>query len=400
MPHNNDIFTQQITTRELKSVLKIGQKHKQSVMIYSHPGASKSEQVHQFAAQILEEAINKENNPEDRKYLESLRGNNVVDIRLALELPENLRGICLPVELENGEHQTVYATPSFWPTDPRWVGVIFFDEITSAAPSMQAACYQMLLDRCIGEIPFPEKSAVVAAGNREGEGVVYKPLPAVCNRVMQVEMKVDAEQWIEDFAFDARISPLIVGFIKQQPGMLYNGDDSSDCPAFASPRSWVMVDPLIKEIEAGTLDRHLGFRLISGWVGEVAGTAFQTFCDIGHKLPSTKDIMEGKNPRLDVEGDISAYFHIGFQCVYTFLDSHRKGNDNASLTTMADNMFKYFMDNFGEERDLLATFIYNLIRTLRKDSENRELIHSISHIDGVSKALLEYSKLKGMVDKL
>ncbi len=43
------------------------------------------------------------------------------------------------------------------------------DEITSAAPSVSAAAYQLILDRRLGEYEVPEGWANVAAGNRQGD---------------------------------------------------------------------------------------------------------------------------------------------------------------------------------------------------------------------------------------
>ena len=68
------------------------------------------------------------------------------DIRLAQMDPVDLRGV--PTVKDD---QTKWATPGCFPTDPESAGIIFFDELSSADPSIQVAAYQLMLDRCIGE---------------------------------------------------------------------------------------------------------------------------------------------------------------------------------------------------------------------------------------------------------
>jgi MoxR-like ATPase len=44
-------------------------------------------------------------------------------------------------------------------------GVLFFDEISSAAPAVQAALMRIVLERSVGDLPLPDGVAIVAAAN-------------------------------------------------------------------------------------------------------------------------------------------------------------------------------------------------------------------------------------------
>ena len=67
----------------------------------------------------------------------------VIDIRLSQMEPSDLRGI--PFR-ENGSVE--WAIPAMLPNADRHgaTGILFLDEITSAAPSVSAAAYQLILD--------------------------------------------------------------------------------------------------------------------------------------------------------------------------------------------------------------------------------------------------------------
>ena len=93
------------------------------VMLWGPPGVGKSEMVAQVA---------KSNSVE------------VIDIRLSQMEPSDLRGI--PFR-NNGSVE--WAIPAMLPNTERHgeTGILFLDEITSAAPSVSAAAYQLILDR-------------------------------------------------------------------------------------------------------------------------------------------------------------------------------------------------------------------------------------------------------------
>jgi MoxR-like ATPase len=72
-----------------------------------------------------------------------------LDVRAVQLDPVDLRG--LP---RIAEGQTEWVPPKFLPTSGK--GILFLDELTSAPQMTQAGCYQLVLDRKLGEYHLPD----------------------------------------------------------------------------------------------------------------------------------------------------------------------------------------------------------------------------------------------------
>ena len=80
-----------------------------------------------------------------------------LDVRAVQLDPVDLRG--LP---RISADQAEWVPPKFLPTSGN--GILFLDELTSAPQMTQAGCYQLVLDRKLGEYTLPEGWVVIAAG--------------------------------------------------------------------------------------------------------------------------------------------------------------------------------------------------------------------------------------------
>ena len=79
------------------------------------------------------------------------------------------------------DDRTEWITPNFLPS--KGEGILFLDELTSAPPMTQAACYQLVLDRALGDYRLPDGWSVLAAGNPASErGVSYSMPRPLLNR--------------------------------------------------------------------------------------------------------------------------------------------------------------------------------------------------------------------------
>src|SRR6516164_2556822 len=85
-------------------------------------------------------------------------GFEFLDVRAVQLDPVDLRG--LP---RIAADQTEWVPPRFLPTSGK--GILFLDELTSAPQMTQASCYQLVLDRRLGEYQLPDDWVVIAAGN-------------------------------------------------------------------------------------------------------------------------------------------------------------------------------------------------------------------------------------------
>src|SRR5471030_946812 len=98
-------------------------------------------------------------------------GYDFLDVRAVQLDPVDLRG--LPW-IAPGQ-KTEWAPPKFLPTEGR--GILFLDELTAAPQMTQAGCYQLVLDRKLGEYHLPDGWVVIAAGNPASERGVHFTMP-------------------------------------------------------------------------------------------------------------------------------------------------------------------------------------------------------------------------------
>ncbi len=229
------------------------------------------------------------------KQVAQTKGIGFVDLRLALMDPTDLKGIPF---YEKDSHTALWAPPAFLPSEGE--GILFLDELNSAAPSVQASAYQLILDRCVGEYELPKGWAIVAAGNREGDrGVTYRMPAPLANRFVHFEMEVDVAQW-KQWAYKQKIDERIIAYIAYKSEHLFTFDAKNDVKSFATPRSWEYVDSIVKS----NLEDKLLLDALSGAVGREVAVGFLSFCKVMHKLPDIENILETSKGAYSDEVDV------------------------------------------------------------------------------------------------
>ena len=248
-----------------------------SVMLWGPPGVGKSQAVRQIAAEIARNTGKK---------------TNVTDVRLLLFNPIDLRGI--PTANED-KTLAVWLRPQIFQMDASddVVNILFLDEISAAPQSVQAAAYQITLDRTVGEHKLPENCIVIAAGNRVSDkSVAFKMPKALANRLLHIEVEGSFESWRE-WAVGSGMNDKVVGFLSFRRNLLMGFDPSTDDLAFPTPRAWEMVSNVLNFVEP---DVNKAYALISGIVGTSATLEFRTWAKVYRDLPSIEDIFDGKQP--------------------------------------------------------------------------------------------------------
>lgn len=209
-----------------------------------------------------------------------------IDLRLSLLDPTDLRGI--PFFNTNND-SAVWAPPSFLPDGSEEKGILFLDELNTAAPMVQASAYQLILDRKIGEYHLPDGWAIVAAGNRESDrGVVFRMASPLANRFVHLEMETDPDDWMT-WAKTTNIATSIIAFISYRPDALFAFDTQNDEKAFATPRTWSYVDDILK---SEPLD-ELILAMVSGAIGQELAASFLAFKSVEKQLPNMDEILDG-----------------------------------------------------------------------------------------------------------
>ncbi len=255
-------------------------KRSKPLFLHGAPGIGKSDTVRHVCKRIA--------NEKKLKFSESIKTNkntfNLIDIRISQIDPSDLRGIPFP----EGD-TTRWLIPSWLPRSGQ--GVIFFDEINLAPPSIQASCYQLILDRRIGEYELPEGWTILAAGNRAidmaNTFVMAAPLK---NRFSHATlMTPSSEDWIK-WAIENNISNDVIAFIAFKPSLLFKFDKSSKSDAFPTPRSWASASHMLE----GVKDlQEIGI-LVSTCVGEGSAHEFESFIKLKKKI-NLNDLL--KNPK-------------------------------------------------------------------------------------------------------
>jgi hypothetical protein len=254
-----------------------------------------------------------------------------------------------PVEMPDEE------TASQYP-----VVVLFLDEMNSAPASVQSAAYQLILNRRIGKYRLPDNVVMVAAGNRESDkGVTFRMPTPLANRFVHQEMRVDFASW-QEWAVQHNIHKDVVGYLSFAKQDLYDFDPKSASRAFATPRSWTFVSQILEDEDG---DDDTVMNLIAGTVGEGLAVKFMAHRKIAGKMPKPEDILSGKEKDLNVR-EVSAMYSLVIGMCYELKGAIEKKVPDKQFHEMADNFFKYMMQNFETELVVMGARIalttYNL----------------------------------------
>ena len=316
-----------ITSTQARKSILTAFKTKRPVFLWGPPGIGKSDVVAEIAQEI---------------------GGHVIDLRMAQMEPTDIRGIpyfnkengkmdwAAPVELPDEELASQYP-----------VVVLFLDEMNSAPPAVQAAGYQLILNRRVGKYKLPDNVVIVAAGNRDSDkGVTYRmPMP-LANRFIHLEMRPDFTSW-QTWAVKNNVHKDVVGYLSFAKNDMYDFDAKSSSRAFATPRSWCFVSDLLKDED--NMDTDTQFNLVAGAVGEGLAVKFMAHRKISGKMPEPSDILEGKVKDLAVK-EISAMYSLTISMCYELKDAvTNKKVDNKKFHEMAQNFIDYMMNNFETE---------------------------------------------------
>jgi hypothetical protein len=236
-----------------------------------------------------------------------------------------------------------WAPPAELPTNSDSTAIIFLDELNSAPPAVQAAAYQLILNRRVGTYKLPAGVDIVAAGNRDGDrGVTYRMPAPLANRFVHLEAKVDFDDW-QDWATLNKVHPEVVGYVGFAKQDLYDYDPKSSSKAFATPRSWSFVSDLLGDDDCDTDTLH---NLIAGAVGDGLATKFMAHRKVAGRMPKASEILDGKVKTLEIK-EVSAMYSLTVSLCYELKDRAEK--KTAKWDDMADLFFRYMMDNFPTE---------------------------------------------------
>jgi hypothetical protein len=351
--------------RDVRTLLTRCMEVGRPAMVWGPPGIGKSELIAEIGAE---------------------QGRPVIDMRLLLLEPTDIKGI----PYYDPESKTMkWAQPADLPTNNYLSNaILFMDEINAAPPSVQAASYQLILNRRIGEYRLPDGVSMVCAGNRESDkGVTYRMPSPLANRLVHIEMAANFEDW-QKWAINNRVHADVVGFLSHHKQKLYNFDPKSPDRAFATPRSWFFVSQLITDKMADSMNTAL----VAGTVGEGLATEFAAHRKVSARMPKPEDVVLGKEKKLNVK-DLSAMYSLTISMCYTLqewvarAEKKEDGFDKAQWHVCVDNFFEFMMENFQTEMIVLGA--KTALRDYALPINHRQLKNFRAFHDKYGKFILE-----------
>lgn len=314
-----------VNATKLMSALNAVVQAKLPTMIHGSPGMGKSACVRAVANQLKI---------------------GFIDCRLSQLEPVDLRGVPSVV---NG--QTKWNTPDFFPTEGE--GILFLDEANQASQSTQAAAYQLVLDRQLGDYKLPDGWAVVLAGNLlTDKAIVNQMSSALKNRLVHLYMTSDAEDWCDWALRSGTIHPSVIGFIRHEPDLLNaftatdkkNAESTKDSDAFFTQRTWEYASRILYQCEqmpVGQARTETEAVLLTGAIGNKAAQQFRGYLKHYRNLPPLDFILDKNNTVADI---LKAYPPSNDpsvkQALATMLSFHVDRNNIDKMRDYWDAIFK------------------------------------------------------------
>ena len=242
-----------------------------SWMLHGRPGIGKTDIVAQLAAET---------------------GAQLFDLRLTTIEPQDLRG--LPF-YDHEAQRTVWYRPEDLPDDPACPAILFLDELTAAAPSLQPTVYGLLQERRVGRHVLPEGTFIVAAGNTVEDGAIaYEMGTALSDRLIHLSVVAEPTDWLSGYGVPRGLHPSVTAFIRTRPDLLDNAEEALRRGQMiaCTPRSWARVSDILHSVE----DKTLRDILIAGVVGDAVAAEFILIAEDIAATVQAGDILEA-SPR-------------------------------------------------------------------------------------------------------
>lgn len=221
----------------------------------------------------------------------------------SLDAPD-VRGFLVPTKDGDGRPVSMFTYPPIFPSREYLAehpdGVLFLDENNLGDHLTQKALAPVKLDGMAGQYRLPRRWTVLCASNRmQDKAGVQAPLMHDINREIRLEVDVNVEGWVLDFADPQGIHPLGIAFAKARPGV-FAREVPSDRKPFCSFRSYTKAMRVIEEVAGKDAQGNPNMNIPSdgvsqaitaGSVGDGTAAEMYAFFKVVNELAEFKDIM-------------------------------------------------------------------------------------------------------------
>jgi hypothetical protein len=249
------------------------------VLLWGEPGIGKSAVLEQVAAEL---------------------GAPLETVIASIHEPSDFAG--LPVIGDDAASNGVPMAPPDWAVRLARAGhgIVFFDELSSAPPAVQAALLRVVLERRVGSLALPQPVRVVAAANPPSSAADGWHLsPPLANRFLHLNWTHDPRTVARGMAGTwpsvpvpqvdsarvpsavARARGTISGFLTARPGLAHHlpSDAESRGRAWPSPRTWEMALRLLATGYATAASPEALAAALIGAVGDGAGIELVSYTE-------------------------------------------------------------------------------------------------------------------------
>ncbi|MFB8395728.1 MULTISPECIES: AAA family ATPase [Streptomyces] len=179
-------------------------------------------------------------------------------------------------------------------------GLLFFDELSSAPPAVQAALLRVVLERRVGSLQLPSAVRIVAAANPPASAADGWHLsPPLANRFVHLdwthsprtvargmagtwpEVAIPTVDPAKASGAVARARGAVSGFLTARPGLVHHmpAEAAGRGRGWPSPRTWEMALRLLATGYAASTGREALAAALTGAVGEAAGIELLSYLE-------------------------------------------------------------------------------------------------------------------------
>jgi dynein-related subfamily AAA family protein len=258
----NPLIFREVTIARAAVLIRYLIEKRHSVHLWGAPGIGKSDVTRQIAVSL---------------------GWKLIEFRANLRETVDLRGIPVADPVTG---VTRWLVPDELPREDRdgKYGILFLDELNTASPQMQAALFQLVLERKLGDYTLPDGWVIVAAGNRVSDRAAAQRMPtALRNRFAHVYVVADVDAWA-NWAVANNVAVEMIAFVRFRRELIHRmpaGDEN----AFPTPRS------LTKAAEFVDAPIDVRRDLIAAHIGDDCATEVEGFLQLYASLGSLEDIV-------------------------------------------------------------------------------------------------------------
>ena len=175
--------------------------------------------------------------------------------------------------------------------EPDKTHILFFDELTNAHKTVQAAVFNIILNKEVkGLWKLPDNVRIVAAGNETEESIAANELAEpLFNRFAHVYIETTPENWLE-WASKHGIHPAIYTFIGARGEKSLRTEYTGEEPN-ADPRKWEMASKMLYATNNP--------KMLRGLLGEHVTNEFVEFCN--QPVITVQDVLDENYTEEEIE---------------------------------------------------------------------------------------------------